>query len=206
MSKFDPDAFENDTPQEQMMPSIGWSDLPAQTKTMLLLLTLLKILAVFAWSASFSQINPMASGVFISDMLPFPLPQALEDLSVGSILNVTLGILAVAMPAVIWHFVLCHHILSDIRGYFEGQPQRIVIGAVLVLTYALTITLEVLSLLARVKDSLGSTSPIPTLGDQPELIPLLLVSLSLILGSCLLGLASAALSLSIKNRFENPSH
>jgi hypothetical protein len=204
--KFDPDAFENnDTPQEQMMP-IGWSDLPAQTKTMLVVLTLLKILAVFAWSASFSQINPMASGIFIGDMLPFPLPQALENLSVGSILNITLGILAVAMPAVIWHFILSHRILSNIRrGYFEDNPQRIVIGAVLVATYALTITLEVLSLLARVKDSLGTASPIPTLGDKPELIPLLLVSLALILGSCLLGLASAALSISIQNRF-NPSH
>lgn len=205
MSKFDPDAF-NDTPQEQMMPSIGWSDLPAQTKTMLFVITLLKILAVFAWSASFSQINPMASGVFISDMLPFPLPKALENLSVGSILNISLGFLSVITPSIIWHFILRDKILSDIRGYFEGNTERIVIGAVLILTYALTISLEILSLIARVKDSLGTASPIPTLGDKPELIPLLLVSLALILGSCLLGLASAALSLSIKNRFENPSH
>lgn len=203
MSKtYDPDAFENDTPDQQMMPSVGWSNLPAQTKWAAFTLLALKGLVAVAWGASISQVNPMASGVFLADYLPFPLPDAMDDVSVGSLINLVLGLLAVIMPTVIWHHALEEDILSDIRGYFAGDIRRIVIATLLLATYALTITLEVMSLLARVDNSMqAANSPIPTLGEQPELLPLLLVSLTLVLGSCLLGLASAALSRSIKHRF-----
>lgn len=203
MSKiFDPDAFENDTPDQQMMPSVGWTSLPAQTKWAAVTVLGLKLLVAVAWAASISQINPMASGVFLADYLPFPLPEAIDNVSVGSLINLLLGLLAVIMPTVIWHHILEDEILSDIRGYFAGDIRRIVIAAILLATYALTIALEVMSLLSRVDNSMQAVnSPIPILGDQPELLPLLLVSLALVLGSCLLGLASAALSRSIKTHF-----
>lgn len=199
---YDPDLFETsaarDAPPIRHPGVLDWSNIGTGTKAMLAVVILTELLFSLAWATSFSLVNAMGEGVFLADYLPFPLPEILQDLSVGSVINLVLGLLAVTTPAVIWHFTLRDRILRDPIGYFEGNILRIVVATILIATYASTIALEVLSLLSRIDSSLN-TGPLDLLETQPELIPLALVSAALILGSCLLGLASAALSLSISN-------
>lgn len=198
MSKFDPEAFEASV-SPPPIPSTGWSDLPMHLKGMAIAVIGLETLCVFAWAASFSTINPMGDGIFLVDLLPFPLPDFLKDLSVGGLLNGVLGLIAVATPTAIWHFILRDRILSNITEYFRDDILRIAVGGILLCTYLATVALEILSLLKRIDASLN-TGPLDLLESQPELLPLALVSAALILGSCLLGLASAALFHSLQNR------
>ena len=199
MSTFNQERFTTSAPQSEAPLHIGWRDLETTTKFKLVGIVGAEILAAFAWGASFSTINPMGSGQFLSDLLP-SFPDALQDMTVSSLVNLTLGLLAVLIPAVMWHFILKHDVLGDLRGYFEGNVLRITVGALLGSAYTILIALEILALRTRVHNSLD-TGPIPILGDRPEILPLALASGALILGSCLLGLASAALLRSIQNRF-----
>jgi hypothetical protein len=160
----------------------------------------LKMLTALAWAMSFQTINPILGSVFLADILPFPLPSGLEDMSASILVNVALGILAVLLPTVLWHFALKYNVLRNPRAYFEGNPLRVLVCCLLTAAYVMTITLEMLSLINRVHDAIDQ-GPIPTLGNQPDLLPLILASSALIIGSCLLGLASASLNRSIHVRY-----
>lgn len=188
--------------EQQPAPTerIQYKQFSAGTWLKLTAIGLVKLVTMLAWAASFQGINPMASGIFVADYLPFPLPGALQDLSASFLINLTLGALAVILPSVLWHYALKHDVLHNPRDFFADNPLRITIFGLLVLAYSLTISLEVMALMSRVESSLD-TGPIPVLGNQPEILPLAVASAALILGSCLLGLASASLSRSIHSRY-----
>lgn len=202
MSAFDPEHFKNTT-SEKPQPSshIGWSNLATDTRLKLIGVSTAEVGCAFGWAASFSSVNPVANGVFLADFVPITLPQAMQNISAASLINLGLGFMAVIIPAVLWHLTLKNQILKDVRGYFLGDVLRMAVGGLLGAAYAMLIGLEILSLRLRVTNSLDTSSPIPTLGNPPEILPLALASGALILGSCLLGLASASLFQSIHNRY-----
>lgn len=206
MSTFNPKHHDNDErPQDEPMYSkparaIMWRAIGAENWMKLLALTLLECLIVFAWSGSFATINGMGSDTFLVDVMPLPL--ALQDLTLSSMINGILGLLAVVTPLILWHFALSTNVLRNPKSYFIGHPLRMIVGVMLMLLYGLIITLEVMSLMTRIDNSLAH-SPIPILGEQPDLLPLVIASAALVLGTCLLGLASAALHRSIYSNFSH---
>ena len=199
MSKFNPEHFAESRPEQSAPVHIGWRDLGTATKLKLVAVCIAEILCALGWAASFSTINPMGGNQFLNDLLPFPLPDAMDDMTIASAINLALGLLAVILPAVLWHYTLQNNVLGDIKGYFNSDPLRMTVASLLGTAYAFLIALEILALRTRVHNSLD-TGPIPILGDRPEMLPLALASGALVLGSCLLGLASASLFRSIQNR------
>lgn len=208
MSEFNPEHAEwheqVGISSDTAVSRIQWANIGAETWLKLIMIYIAKIACIFAWGASFSSINPMGNGIFLADILPISLPLALQDVSVSTLINLTLGALAVILPSVLWHYTLRSNVLTNFKEYFEGNPLRISVAALLLISYGMTIALEVMSLLSRIDDSLD-TGPIPVLGEQPEILPLAIASAALVLGSCLLGLASASLSRSIHNRYTTRS-
>jgi len=196
-----PDATTSSAPGVPPPNPTKWSKLSADIWAKFLALYIAKIACALAWAASFQTINPIASGVFIADLVPFPIPPELQNFSVSILVNFALGVLAIVLPSIIWRYAL-DGVLQNPREYFQGNPLRITICALLLIGYGLTISLEILSLVKRVDNTID-TGPIPVLGDQAEMWPLAIASAALILGSCLLGLASAALSRSIATLSSN---
>ena len=180
--------------------NIRWTALSAGTWLRLVALHIAKIVLAFAWGVSFQTVNPIMQGIFLADFLPFPLPVELQNLSASILINITLGILAVTLPSVLWEYALKYDVLRNPRDYFMGNPLRIFVCSLLISTYGLTISLEIMALMNRANANINA-GPIPVLGVQAEFVPLAIASAALVLGSCLLGLASAKLSLSISNRY-----
>ena len=148
--------------------------------------------------ASFTVINPIATSVYLSDFLP--LPQALENISMNAVINGGLGLGTVLIPTVLWSHVLSDEFKCNPKGFFQNQPIRVAVGGVLGLTYLMLLTLEILALRARVHASLD-TGAIALITQQPDILPMAIASIAMILGTILLGLASASLSKSIAKRF-----
>lgn len=160
-----------------------------------------KLFTALMMGASFSVINPILGDVYLGDFIP--VPSFAEDITMGAVVNAGLGMATVILPAVLWSHILSDEFQANPRGYFEGQPIRIAIGIILTFTYLTLITLEVLALESRIHSSLD-TGPIRMVQEQPEALPLIIASVALILGTILIGLASASLSKSIAKRFGKP--
>mgnify|MGYP001579676584 CR=1 FL=1 len=198
MSNFNPENYKTGGAKGQKK-SMSWIDLDFATRAQLFLYTFAEVFCAAAWAASFSTVNPMGSGIWLADVLPVELPNALQDLSVASLVNFILWLMAVIIPAVLWHFVLRDEVWKDVRGFFHGNLLRTVVGGLLVAIYGCLIALEILALRLRVDNSLD-IGPIPILGDTPHAVPLFLASAALVIGSALLGLGSASLIHSIRKQ------
>lgn len=204
MSSFNPkhqDDLLDDIDQmpEYLRPKqIVWRSLGAESWIKLSALTLLELGGTFAWAASFSSINQIASDIFIADFIP--VPEFMENMTAGSLINLFLGGMAVIIPIICWHYAISTDAAKHPKKYFSDQPVRIVVAVMLATAYAMTITLEVMSLLGRIDDTVNH-GPIPILGEQPEILPLSIASFALVVGTCLLGLASASLHHALNTRF-----
>lgn len=190
------ESYFGDPEQKPPLPPIRFKDLETKAKVMLSSLLLFDLLMAGAWAAAFSQINHMFNDLFVANAIPFL--EFLGNLTFNSILSFILGLNAVIIPAVAFHFIIRDEIMNDIKGYFENNVQRIFVATLLAVTWSLIISLEIFSLTKRV-EAVNVISPIPSL-DEPNLIPMYFISAILILGSALLGLASASLTNSIRKR------
>ncbi|GAB1256172.1 hypothetical protein NBRC116494_06740 [Aurantivibrio plasticivorans] len=204
MSTFDPDQMEwkhKSGGSEQPQPiryTIDYRALELDSWAKLGCVWGGKIIIAVMFAASFMPINPIAVDVFIGDFLP--VPDVIGDISMGGLINFGLGLLAVTLPTILWKHALDRAFQSDPKAYFTDAPMRIVIASVLGVAYGLIIALEVLALRSRITASLDQ-GPIATISEQPEVLPMAIASGALILGSCLLGLASAALTNAIHERY-----
>ena len=160
-----------------------------------------KIIVALMMGASFTVINPVAADVYLADFLP--LPTLLENITMNAVINGGLGLATVLLPTALWKYVLSDECQANPRGYFIDQPIRVGVAIILLIAYLMLVFLEILALRARIHGSLDS-GPIASIGEQPEILPMAIASCALILGTCLLGLASASLSKSIANRFSAP--
>lgn len=205
MSSFNPDhkqsemwsAESNKKPYEPPL-HIDFRALTAQAWGALLCIWITKILVALMMGASFTEINPIAQSVYLADSIP--LPSMFEDITMGAIINGALGLATVLIPTVIWKYVLSEEFQCNPRGYFLNQPIRTCVGMILLLLYLMLIALEIMALRARIHASLD-TGPIQFVKEQPEALPMIIASTAMILGTFLLGLASAALSKSLSKRF-----
>jgi len=187
---------------DQSLPpaEISWRDVPNQARLKYAGLHLAELVLAIAWGLSIGIVNPIASNLFLADIMPFTLPQTLENFTVSHLINFGLGLLAVILPMVMWKFALEHNILKNPRAYFAENPLRITVGSLLVVAYLLIVTLEILALSTRISEQID-TGPIPVLGDKADILPLTIASAALILGSNLLGLATASLSKSLRTHY-----
>ncbi len=204
MSSFDPDQMEwkhksgsADQPQPARY-TIDYRALELDSWAKLACIWGGKIIIAVMFAASFMPINPIAVDVFIGNFLP--VPDVIGDISMGAFINFGLGLLAVAMPTILWKHALDRAFQTAPKAYFTDAPMRIVIASVLGMAYGLIVALEILALKSRIHSSLDQ-GPIATIAEQPEILPMAIASGALILGSCLLGLASAALTNAIHERY-----
>lgn len=201
-SRFDPDkeswAQEPGVTRQSDRYSIDFRAMEVDTWVKLTSVWGAKIVIAAMFGASFKPINQMANDVFIGDFLP--VPDFIGDITMCALINFGLGTFAVILPTILWKHALDRAFQSDPKAYFAAEPMRIVIASVLGVAYALIIALEVLALKSRITASLDQ-GPITTISQQPDVLPMAIASGALILGSCLLGLASASLSAAIKDRY-----
>tara|TARA_R110002072_G_scaffold10244_4_gene47895 strand:- start:629 stop:1255 length:627 start_codon:yes stop_codon:yes gene_type:complete len=207
MSHYNPDHQKDMWSAESASPSgepylhIDLRAITIQTWISLILVWSGKIAVALMMGASFTIINPVATDVYLADFLP--LPAFLENITMNAVINGGLGLATILLPTTLWKYVLSDECQANPRGYFLNQPVRIGVAVILVLAYLMLILLEILALRARIHGSLD-TGPIASIGAQPEILPMAIASCALILGTCLLGLASASLSKSISKRFSAP--
>ncbi len=204
MSSYDPEhqkdmwAASNSPQNQQPLQNIDLRAITAQVWLSLICIWIAKIMVAFMMGASFSVINPIAKGVYLADFIP--LPTALEDIQMGAVINGGLGFATVLIPTILWKYILSDEFQCNPQGFFLNQPIRVAVGIVLMLSYLMLIALEVMALRSRIHASL-STGPIQIVNDQPEALPMIVASIAMILGTIMLGLASAHLSKSIAKRF-----
>tara|TARA_B110000211_G_scaffold78906_1_gene92520 strand:+ start:1631 stop:2251 length:621 start_codon:yes stop_codon:yes gene_type:complete len=157
-----------------------------------------KIAVALMMGASFTVINPIATDVYLADFIP--LPELVENITMNALINGGLGLATILLPTTLWKYVLSDEFQASPKGYFVNQPIRLVVASILTLAYLTLILLEILALKARINGSLDS-GPIGFIENQPDALPMVIASGALIIGTCLLGLASAALTKSILQRF-----
>lgn len=143
-------------------------------------------------ATNYALINPVGSDIFISETLGLPAIPVLADITLGMLINGTLGLAAVGTPVFLFSQILDKHeeIFSNPREFFGNGLNKLV-TAMLGVLYFVVIVTEFMALSLRVSAESGP-SPIPDMAAEPTgYWPMLLMSLALILVNAAMGFATA---------------
>lgn len=156
----------------------------------------------FNWllhASMYSLANPIGSDVFIVDALGLPEIALIENLTVGSLINGTLALIAVGVPVIGWFFLLTRRdILIDRESFFRDPVPKL-IGGLLVLMYIFIIATELSALWLRIADELQAGAIPSFSGHSPGALPMVIISFALILANAGIGLATATVYKSLKS-------
>lgn len=144
-------------------------------------------------TANYSLANPVGSDVFLVDVFGLPPYGALENLTVSSLINGVLGLVAVGVPVVMWYFLITkREILNDPRAFFNDRLAKF-ISILLIVLYAFVVLTEFSALWLRILDE-TDTGPLPSVsGESVGTAPMVIMSICLIVANAGIGLAVASI-------------
>lgn len=154
-------------------------------------------------TASYSLVNPVGSDVSLVDELGLPPWGFIQDMTVGALLNFSLGIAAVATPVVLFSASLTNHeqIFGDPKGYFRSGLTKLV-TVLLGVLYAFVIVTEFMALYLRVVAASTPSPIVDALAEPTGFWPMLFLSVAVILVNAALGLGTAHVLKSVRAAFK----
>lgn len=151
--------------------------------------------------STYSLANPIGNDLFLVDVLGLPPWELIENLTVATLINAVLAVVAVSVPVVGWYYLISDtRILEDSANFFSSLLNK-VIALFLLGMYGLVVLTELSVLILRIMEETKSLNGvIPAFAAEPvALFPMLVISLALVAANVAIGLATARLYQSISH-------